>query len=234
MPLRALAWVGIARHAVALDNGFRLPAMGWSSWYGFTSNINEQLVRDIADGITSSGLDAYGYKLVALDDGWAAPRNSTTNVITADPALFPSGMAALSAYVASKGLSFGIYTDRGNFTCLKRPGSFGFEALDAQTYANWGVNFVKEDSCYGSRAPEIDYGIMRDALNATGRHMAFCVCNPGFGNSSFGNQWRTGPDLYSQAWDMVINRWGLAVAQASLTGPGGFPDPDNLEVGYSP
>jgi alpha-galactosidase len=82
----------------------------------------------------------------------------------------------------------------------KRPGSLGYEALDASTYASWGVGFVKEDSCYGERPPEVDYGIMRDALNATGRPMAFCVCNPGFGNASFGNQWRSGPDLrvYSQ------------------------------------
>lgn len=86
--------------------------------YGFTSNINEDLIQDIADGVVSSGLDAFGYRLVAIDDGWAAPRDPTTNEITADPALFPHGMANLSAYVTAKNLTFGIYTDRGNLTCL--------------------------------------------------------------------------------------------------------------------
>ena len=172
---------------------------GRSSWYGFTSNINEGLIQGMADGLVSSGLDAFGYKLVAIDDGWAAPRDPTTHEITADPTLFPHGMAALSAYVTARNLTFGVYTDRGNLTCLKRPGSLGYEAVDAQTYAGWGVGFVKEDSCYGERPAAVDYGVMRDALNATGRHMAFCVCNPGFGNASYGNQWRTGPDLYSQA-----------------------------------
>lgn len=98
----------------------------------------------------------------------------------------------------------------------KRPGSFGYESIDAATYASWGVGFVKEDSCYGSRPATVDYGIMRDALNATGHPMAFCVCNPGFGNGSYGNQWRTGPDLYSQVLVCVGRQRGLP---SSTRGP---------------
>ncbi len=81
--------------------------------------------------MVSSGLAAVGYNLVAIDDGWAAPRDNATGVITADPALFPSGMPALAAHVRGLNLTFGIYTDRGSLTCLGRPGSLDHEALDA-------------------------------------------------------------------------------------------------------
>lgn len=187
--------------------------------------------------MVSTGLVNYGWKYVAIDDGWAVGRDNETGVIIADPAEFPSGMANLSAYVHARNLSFGIYTDRGNLTCLKRPGSFGYEAVDAATYAHaFSVDFVKMDSCYPQRSPDVDYAIMRDALNATGRPMVFSVCNPGFGDGEFGHMWRTGPDLYSQQWDMIVNRFQLAATAANraATGPGAFPDPDNLEVGPSP
>ena len=66
-------------------------------------------------------------------------------------------------------MKFGIYTDRGNTTCAGRPGSGGYEVLDAQTYASWGVDFVKEDSCNASQVHDVafyEYGVMRDALNS--------------------------------------------------------------------
>jgi alpha-galactosidase len=223
--------------AHAIDNGVgRVPVMGWSSWYGFTSNINEGLVQQMADAMVSTGLAAAGFSYVNIDDGWAFSRDNTTGVVSPDPTLFPSGMAALAEYVHNRSLKFGIYTCRGTMTCLKRPGSYSFEAVDAATYASWGVDFVKSDSCYGVRSADIDYAIMRDALNATGRHMVFNVCNPGFGTGEFGHSWRTGPDLYSQSWDMFVNRFQLATTpeQRAAAGPGAFPDPDNLEVGVSP
>lgn len=51
----------------SLDNGFRLPAMGWSSWYGFTQNIEEGMLRDMADGLISSGLFAAGYNQIWIE-----------------------------------------------------------------------------------------------------------------------------------------------------------------------
>lgn len=185
--------------------------------------------------MVSSGLSNFGYSYIALDDGWAN-RSSTNNTLFADPNLFPSGMAATVAYVHSKNLSFGLYGDRGNLTCLGRPGNYGFEALDSATFAEWQVDLLKVDSCYGSRSPDIDYAIWRDALNATHRPIVFVVCNPPFGTGEFGHQWRTGPDLYSQDWSMTLNRFQLATitSQRGVVGPGAIADPDNLEVGYSP
>src|SRR5690606_37481233 len=88
------------------------------------------------------------------------------------PSAFPSGIGALASYVHARGLRFGLYTDRGSLTCQGRPGALGFEKVDAASYAQWGVDFLKEDSCNATQVPAEafeQYGRMRDALNATGR-----------------------------------------------------------------
>jgi alpha-galactosidase len=107
--------------ATALDNGFRVPPMGWSSWYGFTSNIDELMLRQMADGMVSSGLHDVGYDNIWIDDGWAVGRDNTSNPpghVIVDSNLFPSGMRNLSDYLHAKGLKFGIYTSKGPLTCL--------------------------------------------------------------------------------------------------------------------
>lgn len=86
--------------------------MGWSSWYGFTSHVNETMLRAMGDGMVSSGLHAAGYDHIWLDDGWAIARDNATGVIVADPVLFPSGMANLTSYLHNLGLKFGIYTSK--------------------------------------------------------------------------------------------------------------------------
>jgi alpha-galactosidase len=150
--MRVLIIVSFNAATVALDNGYRLPPMGWSSWYGFTQNINEGMLRGMADGMVSSGLHAAGYQHIWLDDGWALPRDNVTRKPRVDEKLFPSGMRNLSDYMHSRGLKFGIYTSKGPLTCLgyqptqpQRPGSCGFEQIDADTYAHdWRVDQVKE------------------------------------------------------------------------------------------
>lgn len=174
-------------------------------------------------------------------DGWALPRDNATGRVTVDPSVFPSGMPAFSAYLHARNVSFGLYTSVGPLTCLgyqptqpKRPGSCGFEVLDAQTYAEWQVDQVKDDGC-GSCPQHDPYVAMRDALNATGRRIFFST-SPGSQDPAVSNDWRVGPDLYSSSYDMWTNRLDLATtpAQAALAGPGAFPNPDFLEVGYSP
>ena len=55
----------------SLDNGMGLtPPMGWNSWNHFGCKINEQLIKQTADVLVSSGLAAKGYKFVNLDDCW--------------------------------------------------------------------------------------------------------------------------------------------------------------------
>ena len=122
------------------------PPMGWNSWNKFPCDVNENMIREIADAIVSSGMKDAGYKYLIIDDCWHGKRDSL-GFIHPDPVRFPSGIKALADYVHSKGLKFGIYSDAGNQTCGGRPGSRGHEYQDAITYAKWGVDYLKYDWC---------------------------------------------------------------------------------------
>lgn len=102
------------------------------------------------------GLLAAGYKYLTIDDCWAISRDANTGKIVEDPALFPSGMKSVADYVHSKGLKFGIYSNAGRETCMKRPGSLYYENQDVQTYDAWGVDFLKYDTCNtgGAKYPD--------------------------------------------------------------------------------
>lgn len=112
--------------------------MGWNSWNHFGCKINETIIRETADLLIKTGLAAKGYRYLNIDDCWQIDRNLITREIVPDATKFPSGMAKLTEYVHSKGLLFGLYSDAGTKTCQGRPGSYGFEEADAETYANWG------------------------------------------------------------------------------------------------
>jgi alpha-galactosidase len=127
----------------ALNNGLgRTPAMGWNSWNKYGCSINETIIKSITDSIISKNLDKLGYKYVVIDDCWQAKRTNFGQ-IRADPRKFPSGIKALADYVHERGLLFGIYSSSGTLTCQGRPGSLGYEDIDARQYAEWGVDFVK-------------------------------------------------------------------------------------------
>ena len=159
----------------ALDNGLaRTPPMGWNSWNKFAcSGLNETVVKQTADAMVSSGMKSAGYQYVNLDDCWQTGRDASGNIV-ADAERFPSGIKALADYIHGKGLKFGIYTDVGTMTCAKRPG-IGHEYQDAKQYANWGVDYLKEDWCntLPGQNSESSYMLMRDALAASGRPIVF-------------------------------------------------------------
>jgi alpha-galactosidase len=243
LPCRLLFLVAAA---AALDNGLRVPPMGWSSWYGFTSHINETLFRETGDGLVSSGLADVGWNKVWISDGWAIGRDPQTGHVLEDPAVFPSGMKNLTDYLHGRGLSVGIYTSVGPLTCLgyaagqpKRPGSCGFEQNDADVYVGeWGVDAIFDDGC--GPCPQHDpYAAMRDALNKTGRPVWYGIhagTSPGSPNGTVANMWRTGADLCSSTFAMWTSRLDTSTtpSQIALAGPGSFRDPDKLEIGYSP
>ena len=103
----------------------RTPPMGWNSWNAFHGDVNEEKIQGIADAMVESGLRDAGYTYLVIDDGWMADKRDSEGKLVGDPNKFPSGMKALSDYVHSKGLKFGLYEDRGHSTCMKLPGSFG-------------------------------------------------------------------------------------------------------------
>jgi alpha-galactosidase len=123
--------------ARAWDTGVALtPPMGWNSWNKFGCNVSEDLIKSMADGMVASGMKDAGYQYVVIDDCWQVGRDADGNIVP-DTQRFPSGMKALGDYIHTKGLKFGIYSDAGEKTCAKRPGSLGHEYQDALMYARW-------------------------------------------------------------------------------------------------
>jgi alpha-galactosidase len=230
----------------ALDNGLaRTPPMGWNSWNKYAcKGINEKVVRETADAMASNGMKDAGYQYVVIDDCWQTGRDQAGNIV-ADAEHFPSGIKALADYIHSKGLKFGIYTDAGTMTCAKRPGSVGHEYQDAKQYANWGVDYLKEDWCstLPGQSSESSYTLMRNALEAAGRPILFSICEwgstkPWLWAGSVGNMWRATADI-QDCWDCKKSWGGDGVTQIldqmngieSYAGPGHWNDPDMLEVG---
>lgn len=199
--ISAAALLASTTAAGALDNGLALtPPMGWNSWNKFGCQVSEKLIREVADAIVASGMRDAGYRYVVIDDCWQLGRNADGS-IQVDGQHFPSGIKALADYVHSRGLKFGLYSAAGPRTCQGRSGSRGHEVQDAQTYASWGVDYLKYDWCTFEKmdAPAA-YKKMRDALSATGRPILFSICEWGQSEPAkwampVGNIWRTTGDI---------------------------------------
>ncbi len=213
----------------------KTPPMGWNSWNKFGCNVSDKLIREMADAMVSSGMQAAGYQYVNIDDCWQVSRD-VQGTIVADPVRFPSGIKALADYVHSKGLKLGIYTDAGTGTCEKRPGSLNHEVQDARTYASWGIDYVKIDWCNAEGLdPEVQYARFRDALAQSGRSIVFSICNwgvkaPWRWGPATGNLWRTTGDINDTYDRMSLIGFGQNGLE-KFAGPGHWNDPDMLEVG---
>jgi len=213
----------------------KTPPMGWNSWNKFGCNVSEQLIRETADAMVSSGMRDAGYQFVNIDDCWQVSRDANGTIV-ADIARFPGGIKALADYVHSKGLKLGIYTDAGTLTCEGRPGSLNHESQDAKTYAEWGVDYVKVDWCHAEGLdPTVQYAKFRDALMQSGRPIVFSICNWGV-NAPWkwapktGNLWRTTGDI-SDTYDRMSVIGFSQDGLEKFAGPGHWNDPDMLEVG---
>ena len=223
------------------------PPMGWISWNLFEGNINERIVKEIADAFVENGLKDAGYEYIIIDDLWQGGRDENGKIFP-DSTKFPGGMKALAAYVHGKGLKFGIYTDIANYTCGGKTGSYGYEASDARTFADWGVDYIKCDYC--NAPPEKDSAVQRystfiDAVRATGRPVAFAVCEWGqrepwlWSTGIGGNVWRTTWDLrdtwthgqYDSGHNGIMETLDRQAGLERYAGPGHWNDPDMLLTG---
>ncbi|HKD42046.1 MAG TPA: NEW3 domain-containing protein [Myxococcaceae bacterium] len=231
---------GAAKSAHALNDGLaRTPPMGWNDWNAFQCNVSEALVQQTADFFVSSGMREAGYEFVNIDDCWAVPERDSDGNLVPNAAKFPNGIQAVADYVHARGLKFGIYATAGTHTCNRAdgfPGSLGHEAQDAALFASWGVDYLKYDNCNNQGIPAVErYTAMRDALAATGRPIVYSICNWGQENPwewgpTTGNLWRTTGDI-SDSYGSMVNIFHQNVRLASHAGPGGWNDPDMLEIG---
>ncbi len=136
------------------DNGVALtPPMGWSSWNLFRNKINENLIYETAKAIKDSGLADCGYKFVNIDDCWQSSLRDESGRLQGDFGSFPSGIKNLAERVNALGLKLGIYSSNGTLTCEDLPASLGHEAIDADTFAEWGIEYFKYDFCHNLPIP---------------------------------------------------------------------------------
>jgi len=167
---------------VSLDNGLgRRPAMGFSTWNYFFFEINETLVKSIADSMVTTGLRDVGYEYINIDAGYLIKQRSADGSLQTNSNLFPNGMKAIADYLHAKGLKLGVYTDIGQGECGPGPGSGGHYQQDAQTFASWGVDYLKVDYCgkidITPSKSQYDYWAeLRDALNSTRRPIYYSIC----------------------------------------------------------
>ncbi|MBK7644877.1 MAG: NPCBM/NEW2 domain-containing protein [Planctomycetes bacterium] len=217
------------------------PPLGWNSWNCFAGAVDDAKVRSAADAMVASGLAQHGWTYINIDDCWEAGRDAKGNILCNEK--FPD-MQALGDYIHSKGLRFGIYSSPGRTTCAGFTASWEHEEQDAQTWASWGVDYVKYDWCsYDDIAkdhslPELKkpYSVMRAALDKAPRDIVFSLCQYGMGDvwqwgaEVGGNCWRTTGDI-TDTWGSMA---GIGFAQnghEKFAGPGHWNDPDMLVVG---
>jgi len=251
--MRALKFALLAWWAAApcLSQMAPAPPMGWNSWNHFAEKVTDADIRAAADALVSTGMRAAGYVYVNVDDTWQGKRDE--HGVLHSNERFPD-MKALGDYLHSKGLKFGLYSSPGSRTCAGYEGSLGHETQDAQTYAAWGVDFLKYDLCSfqeelrkvrAAHPQDRDaaknlmigaYQKMGDALRATGRPILYSLCQYGVGQP-----WKWGPGVGASMWrttDDIDDSYGRMIAigfsQAGLAqfaGPGHWNDPDMLEIG---
>lgn len=235
--------------------------MGFNSWTAFATGVTAQDLRATADFFVSSGLAAAGYAYVNSDDGWAeGQRDPASGRLVADPGKFPGGIRALADYIHSKGLKLGIYTASSSVVCSGRPGSLFHEALDAETFVSWGVDYVKiecvrapgpprgarfrlltptllhENSLCGEYAygNQARYSAFADALNLTGVPVLLSTepydIVPNPSAATFSNVWRCCTDIDAN-WRTIVDRIDRNEMLAPLVGPGAWSDADMLQIG---
>ncbi|HZT71381.1 MAG TPA: glycoside hydrolase family 27 protein [Terriglobia bacterium] len=221
------------------DNGLvRTPPMGWNSWNKFSGRVDDSIVRAAADAMVASGMAKVGYTYINIDDTWQGQRDKDGRIT--GNRKFPD-MKALCDYVHSKGLKIGIYSGPGPTTCAGYEGSFGHEEQDAQTYAEWGFDYLKYDWCsaaeiYKDEEMRPVYQKMGEALQKTGRPIVYSLCQYGrddvwgWGAKVGGNLWRTTGDI-SDRWERMDEIGFSQFAIQHYMKPGHWNDPDMLEVG---
>ncbi|MBS1760769.1 MAG: glycoside hydrolase family 27 protein [Bacteroidetes bacterium] len=216
------------------------PPMGWMTWNYFGENINEQIIKEMADAMVISGMSNAGYKYIMIDDGWQGGRDNKNNMIP-DVKKFPSGIKNLADYIHSKGMKLGIYSDAAQLTCAGYTASLGFEEQDAKTFASWGIDYLKYDYCHApedSVTAKIRYKKMADALKKSGRDIVFSICEwgvrkPWLWAANVGGQlWRTTYDI-RDSWKSMMSILDINAELNNYAAPGRWNDPDMLIVGLN-
>jgi hypothetical protein len=221
------------------------PIMGWSSWNNFRININENLIKQQADAMISSGLYKAGYRFINIDDGYFGGRD-TSGKLFSHPQKFPSGMKALADYIHSKKLKAGIYTDAGKNTCGSiydndekgfGVGIYGYLHQDCDLFfREWGYDFLKVDWCGGEKMKldeETEYLKIINAVKVIDSNIVFNVCRwkfPGEWVIKKADSWRVSGDIMEK-FSSILKIIDLNAELYKYASPGHYNDMDMLQVG---
>lgn len=219
------------------------PAMGWNSWNCWGLSVTSDKVRSSAQAMLDKGLADHGWSYINIDDGWEAPERAADGAIRPNEK-FPD-MKALSDWLHTRGLKFGIYSSPGPHTCGGFLGSYGKEVEDAHTYSSWGIDYLKYDWCsYDDIAGQDTslqaymkpYQVMQHALRMQPRDIVYSLCQYGMKDvwkwapRVDGQSWRTTGDI-EDTWSSLRNIGFRQYPLYPYAGPGHFNDPDMLIVG---
>lgn len=219
--------------------------MGWSSWNHFHVHIDEQMIREQADAMVSSGMYEAGYRFINIDDGYFGGRDSSGKLFS-DAKKFPSGMKALADYIHSKGLKAGIYTDAGKNTCGsiydKDPngigvGIYGHVEQDCNLFfKQWGYDFLKVDWCGGERQKldeQTEYTKIINTVKAIDSNIVFNICRwqfPGEWAIKKADSWRISGDI-RENFGSILKIIDLNADLYQYASAGHYNDMDMLQVG---
>lgn len=208
------------------------PPMGWNGYnaFGCDPELDEVKLKEIAQALVDSGMRSAGYHYVNLDLCWQLERDAQGERVF-DPERLPGGVVALSEWLHARGLSFGMYSHIQD--CLGEAGSQGYEAMDAERFDSWGVDYLKLTHCAGAGAvPQSAVADVATALATTSRPIVLSLAS---GSSQEWMRdtvhvWRTSGDA-QPTWSSIVNSIDDTVPLAAYARPGAFNDPDMLEIG---
>ena len=141
----------------------------------FGKKIDEQIIRETAAAMKSSGLVEMGYQYLNLDDCWQSSIRDEEGRLQGDLTNFPSGIKKLVEDVNAQGMKLGLYTSNGTLTCEDLPASLGHEETDARTLAEWGVEYFKYDFCHNVQIPTKAPCIDQIFIGKAGERDAFAL-----------------------------------------------------------
>ncbi len=243
--LLSLLLIALSTPLSILAQKAKPPIMGWSSWNNFRINIDENMIREQADAMITSGMAAAGYQYINIDDGYFEGRDSNGNLI-ANAKKFPSGMKALADYVHHKSLKAGIYSDAGRNTCGSiydkdekgvGVGIYAHLEQDCQSFfTDWGYDFLKVDWCGGEKMnldERTEYLKIIKYIKTLNRDITFNVCRwkfPGEWVINAADSWRISGDIRSE-FSSILSIIDLNAKLYKYTSPGHYNDMDMLQVG---
>lgn len=216
------------------------PPLGWNTWNKFGDKINAEVICESADAMVDSGLKNAGYTYLVIDDTWTMRQRDINHRLVVNEEKFPGGIKPVADYVHSKGLKLGIYSCAGNMTCGQYPGSYEYEFIDAHTFAEWGIDFLKYDYCFKPAADkgELLYRRMGTALANCGRDILFSACSWGVEDTKSwikttgAHMWRSTVDIFD-SWESIKDLAKLQLDQQVYNSAGCFSDMDMLVVGIN-